>query len=378
MTDANPPVPNRITTARPENKMNDVAAQPDPSASRAVLIGVTTYHSPELDALPSVGNNIRQLAALLTDRELWGLPKKHCRVLCNPSRSEALDTIHEATSLAEDAFVLYYAGHGLVSTQNELHLALSDASSQRLYQALRYDEVRSPIIDACSARSKVVLLDCCFSGWAMQGHMSGSARTLLLADHTSINGTYVMTASAETKLALAPKDERYTAFTGALLDTLSRGVPGAPDLLDMDTVYREVRQELSAKGRPEPQQRARNSGHRIALVRNRRGPSKPAAGHLAGELPEQGAAPGEGTQERNSPSRRAKSGGSSKDWWKQFVLWVVMTLAAALIALVLATSLVFLTVWWALETFAPVTGLPALGIAATIALLVGALLLSRS
>ncbi|MFI6288341.1 caspase domain-containing protein [Streptomyces sp. NPDC051018] len=358
----------------------DEATQPDPSASRAVLIGVTTYSSPGLDALPSVGNNLGQLAALLTDRELWGLPRKHCRVLRNPSRNEVLDTVHEAASQAEDAFVLYYAGHGLVSMQNELHLALGDASSERLYRALRYDEVRSPIVDDCSARSKVVLLDCCFSGWAMQGHMSGSAIPLMVADHTSINGTYVMTASAETKLALAPKGERYTAFTGALLDTLSRGVPGAPDLLNMETIYRAVRQELIAKGRPEPQQRARNAGHRIALVRNRGAPSKSAAGRPVDgntPLPAQGAALGEGAQEGSPPSGRKEPG----NLWKLLSLWMIALVAATLVGLVLATALVFLTAWWVLATFTPVTSHTALGIAAAIALLVGGtglVLFSRS
>lgn len=78
----------------------------------------------------------------------------------------------------------------------------------------------------------------------------------------------MLTASAETRKALAPPGERYTAFTGELIAVLAGGVPGGPELLDMETVYRQVRQALEAKVRPVLQQRNRNTDGLIALVRN--------------------------------------------------------------------------------------------------------------
>ncbi|MFJ1877713.1 caspase family protein [Streptomyces chartreusis] len=238
---------------------------PDPLSSRAVLIGVGDYEV--LEPLPAVRNNLAQLAELLKDTTVWGLPADHCAVLYNPQTShEVLDVVHEAAALARDAFVVYFAGHGLISAQADLHLALPGSDPGRLYRAVDYGLLRHELVDTCSASSRVAILDCCYSGRALQGHMGAVPD---LADQARAEGTYLMTASAETKLAWAPEGERYTAFTGELVKVLAEGIPGAGALLTMDTLFWQVRRELSAKQRPLPQQRARNAGHGIVLAHNR-------------------------------------------------------------------------------------------------------------
>ncbi|MGK3940288.1 caspase family protein [Streptomyces caeruleatus] len=253
--------------------------QSDPSTARAVIIGVGDYS--HLEPLPAVANNVRRLAELLRDPDLWGLADEHCRVLLNPvSEREVLDTVHKAASEAEDAFLLYFAGHGLPEPPDALHLALPDASAEHLYRALAYDRVRSLILTACKARHKVVILDTCFSGRALKGVMGPSG----VADIAGVDGTFLMTSSAENRRSMAPVGAQYTLFTGELLRVLERGDPDAGDLLDMDTIYRGVDGALRAGGGPAPQQRARNDGARIALVRNwaHAGPrSRPAAGPRA-------------------------------------------------------------------------------------------------
>src|ERR1022692_3055101 len=248
---------------------------PDPESSRAVLVGTDTYRV--LPPLPAVANNLRRLESLLTDPNVWGLPKDHCTILRNPaSMDDVLDAVHEAARSASDTLMVYFAGHGLLAEQtSDLYLALPDASLERLYKAVRYDDIRRAVLDARQAQGKVVILDCCYSGQAMLGGMSAATE---VADQVRIDGTYLMTASAETKLAWAPVDEEYTAFTGELINVLAHGLPDGPDLLDVETLYWHVRRELEAKGRPVPQQRARNEGAGIVLARNRRGAS---AGHAA-------------------------------------------------------------------------------------------------
>ncbi|MGW7407946.1 caspase family protein [Streptomyces sp. NPDC054833] len=238
---------------------------PDPTTSRAVLIGVDRYQ--HLDDLPGVRNNVYRLAALLRDPKVWGLPAEHCLVLSNPdSYEELLDEVHTAANAAEEAFLLYFAGHGLLSSNGNLHLALPKSDNERLYRAVPYDSLRHEMVDTCTALSRVVVLDCCYSGRALQGYMNPAVEVADLAD---VEGTYLMTASSETQLAWAPEGEEFTAFTGELVKALSEGVPGAPDPLQMGSLFHHVRRELKAKGRPVPQQRTRNAGHSIALTRNR-------------------------------------------------------------------------------------------------------------
>ncbi|WP_438483865.1 caspase, EACC1-associated type [Streptomyces sp. S186] len=240
---------------------------PAPSASRAVLIGVDAYEDEGLHDLPAVANNIRELAKLLTGPDSWGLHPDNCVVLTNPeSPGAVLDALHRAAAEAEDAVLVYFAGHGLLSVQADLYLALPHSHSGRLYDAVAYDWLRHELVHECTARSRVVILDCCYSGRALQGYMSAP---VAMADQSVVEGTYVMTAAAETKLALAPEGEEFTAFTGELLRVIADGVPHAPDPLDMHALYSHIHRELTAKGRPVPQQRSRNGGHAIALARNR-------------------------------------------------------------------------------------------------------------
>ncbi|MGQ4390628.1 hypothetical protein [Streptomyces sp. SAS_270] len=98
----------------------------------------------------------------------------------------------------------------------------------------------------------------CISGRAL-GLMGGDD---LLADQAEIDGSYLLAAAPANGQALAPPGETYTAFTGELLPILQHGITGQPRELDRDTVYRQLRGELAAKGRPTPQERDRNTAGR--------------------------------------------------------------------------------------------------------------------
>jgi len=256
-----------------------------PEASRAVLIGVDDYtESPDLDSLPAVVDNVDRLAELLTAPQLWGLAPEHCTVLHNPiDPLSALDAIHDAATGATDTFLLYFAGHGLLSPVTaELHLALPGTATARLYRALRYDDLRSLLNASCPAKQKIAILDCCYSGRALNGSMAGTAD---LADQSMTEGMYVLTAAAESVVAWAPPGERHTAFTGELIRAFEQGLPGGDDTLQAEPLYHWLRQELAAKGRPIPQQRARTGGRQIALVHNVYGHAEENA-RLAAAYPE--------------------------------------------------------------------------------------------
>jgi hypothetical protein len=244
---------------------------PDPAASRAVLIGVADYR--HLLPIEAAETNVRDLAAVLTDPDLWGLPAGHCRLVLDPvTAQDLLDPIHEAAEAATDALVVYFAGHGLLD-KGELELALVGGGPAALHRAVSFAQVRREIVStAAHCRAKIVILDCCFSGKAMTDYMAFDAP---LADQTVIEGAYLMTATSETVLARAPDGDQHTVFTGSLLRTLRHGVPGGPDPLDMDTVFEDVEADLRGLGEPVPQRRSRNHGHRIALVRNRGAGAQP-------------------------------------------------------------------------------------------------------
>ncbi|MFC7885135.1 caspase family protein [Streptomyces sp. NPDC057376] len=235
---------------------------PDPGASRAVLIGSSRYD--HLEQLPAVSNNLTALAALLSGPLSLRLPASHVTVVENPPGPGAvMDPLRQAAAEATDTLIVYYAGHGLIDPHDTLTLALPHTQSDKVETSLNYDWLRQILLTS-HAQRHVVLLDCCYSGLAL-GRMNASHG---LADQAAVEGTFLLAASAETRTALAPVGDTHTAFTGALLDTLSHGIPGGPPLLDLEAVYRHLRLTLEARAHPVPQARNRNSGARLALARN--------------------------------------------------------------------------------------------------------------
>ncbi|MER5615660.1 caspase family protein [Streptomyces sp. NPDC002215] len=237
---------------------------PDPDSTRVVLIGAAEYqHFPDL---PAVRNNLSRLAELFRSPRFGGLPAIHCATLLDPTDAkDMLDAVHQAANEATDTLVVYFAGHGMRSPDGSLHLALRNSEQGRkLYESVSFDYLRAEVLDSMASRS-VVILDCCYSGAALEGYMDNPGE---FADQTAIEGTYVMTASAATQAARAPVGAPLTSFTGELVRAVNDGVPGASNPLDMNSLYRHVRHRLESQGMPVPQQRAGGQGHTIALFRN--------------------------------------------------------------------------------------------------------------
>ncbi|NBE56651.1 caspase family protein [Streptomyces boluensis] len=238
---------------------------PDPDGTRVVLIGVDEYqHFPPL---PAVRNNLTELAKLFMSPLGGNLPDKHCTTVLNPTDvASALDPVHRAASEALNTLVVYFAGHGMPLPDGSLRLAVRNSErGRRQYGSVAFGDLRAEVLDS-TAVNKVVILDCCYSGAALEGFMG---RTDGIADETIIEGTYVMTASAATQAAMAPPDARLTAFTGELAKAITNGIAESPDPLDMSSLYKYVHGQLKSQGMPLPQQRASGLGHDIALFHNK-------------------------------------------------------------------------------------------------------------
>ncbi|MFD5298202.1 caspase family protein [Streptomyces mutabilis] len=249
---------------------------PDPTRSRAVLVGTASYrHLPQLSAVEA---NVVDLAAELCDATVWGLPVRHCTVVTDPLTTPAiLDPVYQAAEEATDTLLVYFAGHGMRDADSaDLYLALGDSREHLGYTAVAYQHLRAALRTA-RARRKIVVLDCCFSGRAARALSGGDQ----LAAQAAVDGAYVLAASPRDRIALAPDGERYTAFTGELLGVLRDGVEDGPELLDLDTLHRVLEERLRAKNRPLPQRSQENGVGRLPLARNkartgrRRGPAGP-------------------------------------------------------------------------------------------------------
>ncbi|MGX1886528.1 caspase family protein [Streptomyces sp. NPDC055287] len=258
-----PVLPNNFTDRHPDLPRLD--------SSRAVIVGAGNYSDLDLMDLPSVVPGAQALHALLTTDAPAFLPDSTVAVM-NGTRSDVLSAVHDATEEATDTLLLYYAGHGLLTSSGELTLAATDTQHHRPFTAIPYDEVRE-LLARSPARRKAVILDCCFAGRAFA---MGTVAELAAA-----TGTYVLTSSSANRAAMAPPDKQYPDFTGALIDILERGVKGGPEVLDLQTIFHVLQERLTIEGSSRPRMMV-EGGVRLSLGLNHASdPSgtDPQAGH---------------------------------------------------------------------------------------------------
>ena len=232
----------------------DSRTLPDPAQSRAVLIGVSKYN--KLPPLSSVSNNLGTLAGILRDPGVWGLPEEHCHVIANPTTAARLiEPIKTSAEEAVDTLLVYYAGHGLTDRAGDLQLTISESDADNAYSQLPYQWVRDPIRES-PARRRIVILDCCYSGRAANNPMGDDAP---YAAQAEVEGSFILTATPENRAALAPSNQKYTAFTHELVAVLSEGLMGADALLSLNEIFNHVKTKLRANSLPPPQASDRNN-----------------------------------------------------------------------------------------------------------------------
>ncbi|MFG2784752.1 caspase family protein [Streptomyces prunicolor] len=237
---------------------------------RVVLIGTAAYE--RLQDLPAVRNNLTAVEDILTDPELGAIPPQQVTVLADPEHpSTVYEVVRGAAADAEDTLLVYFAGHGLLDPDDlsVLRLAMTAADGDNPYTALDAKGLlravrRSP------ARNRVVILDCCFSGRALEESMGGPEAVL---DRLNPEGSCLITATTANEEALAPADATYTAFTGVLVDILRRGVPGGSPAVTLRDLHTWLQLRCEREGLPQPQWQGMNSVDRLPLVHNRGGVS---------------------------------------------------------------------------------------------------------
>jgi len=175
------------------------------------------------------------------------------------------EAVADAAAAAAGVLLIYYAGHGLIGPGGDLYLSASGTGELTpglaAHQALPFAMI-AEAITACRAASVAVILDCCFSGRAVLGWRPADPSFTLPATH----GLYLL-ASAE-RLALAPEDQQFTLFTGALISLLTDGDPRGPRLLTLDDAYEHTFRAMRESGGPLPRRQAGDRSGELVLTGN--------------------------------------------------------------------------------------------------------------
>jgi len=237
------------------------------SQSRAVLIGTAAYRDRSFLPLPAAANSLAAFREVLTDPELCGWPSA-----CVDTAADSPDAARLARQLrrvaAETTGVLlvYFVGHGTITDDGQLCLVLTGTEAEDPdVTGLEYNRVRRALAYS-PAQVKIVILDCCYSGRAIET-LSSAAQ---IADGADIRGAYTLTASDQAAhvVPLSRQRDACTSFTAELLDVIRAGIPAGPERLTFADLYPQLRHRLRARALPEPNQRGVDSGAAYAFTRN--------------------------------------------------------------------------------------------------------------
>jgi DNA segregation ATPase FtsK/SpoIIIE, S-DNA-T family len=245
----------------------------------ALLIATSRYLDPKLLPLMSVVDEAQQLSQLLLDPLVGDFAA--APVLIDSTKSVIEHRLEDLLRgrEADDEVLLYLSGHGIKNDHDQLFFAAHDTQRKYPYSTGVPAHVVQRLLDECEARSKVVLLDCCFSG-AFTKRPTEMSASLVDVDHQLGRGTYVITATNELEFAwederqLFGESQRYSAFTDAVLKGLTTGAAAQPGAttISAEDLYLYVHSEVAGTGLKQTPTRSNKSEgvFRIANVRSRR------------------------------------------------------------------------------------------------------------
>ncbi|MFD5092784.1 caspase domain-containing protein [Amycolatopsis thailandensis] len=240
--------------------------QPDPERSWVILIGTSQYQDAALPDLPGVQGNVTDLAGVLTRPDTGLFAPDNCIQYLEPANAGELGVaMAKIANLAEDTLFIYYAGHGVLDDDGALHLGLSSTDASHVEFTAMSLSLVNKIFRRSRAKHHILILDCCFSGRAVQAMTEpGSA----VFGQIDMPGRFTLTSSAANELSIAPADARHTSFTGELLKLLDAGRPNGPEMLTLAQIYGHLLGVLNARGLPKPHRSSGGTVDDVALARN--------------------------------------------------------------------------------------------------------------
>ncbi|MFF9346959.1 hypothetical protein [Streptomyces sp. NPDC014734] len=239
----------------------DSLVVPDRANARLVLVGSATF-TRGLTPLPAAAADVRDLAGALAGPGGLFDPSALATFVDPVEPGLVLDRLHSYADLAAplDLLLFYYAGHGVCAESGRLCLALPgtvDVPKAAGRTSLPAEDVFAAMRGA-RARHRVVILDCCFAGRALDAPSAADLHLLLASDRISRALTH-------------PSGEGNTAFTMELLLLLSAGDPEGARHLGLDALFRRLVEALPGRDPlrpPRPLQRTVNLSGDVALAVN--------------------------------------------------------------------------------------------------------------
>jgi DNA segregation ATPase FtsK/SpoIIIE, S-DNA-T family len=210
----------------------------------AVLVANSSYR--HLANLVAPVDEAADLQAVLLNPEIGGFDR--VELLRDESKTTVERVIADALGAAapDDLVVIYFSGHGQLSSRGRLYLAVYNSEPTQLAATAISASWLRELLEESAAASTVILLDCCYSGayvWAGKSAPEVNVNQELKAG----SGRYVITATNAVEQAQDADSTRdRSAFTEVVVTGLSTGAADVSGLgvVTPEDLGRFVRTEL--------------------------------------------------------------------------------------------------------------------------------------
>jgi hypothetical protein len=241
---------------------------PNPKSAYALFIGVGRYNSPAYGPLPGCPAAVGELADMMAkpapDGLMWRLPSDQVCVL---GRDDGQVTLAQARVALTDAawrpgldsLLVCVSCHGFQYPNDGvnpdgLHLAMSDSDLKDPSSHLRFEDIYYQLEVAHRRRGVrhiLLIVDTCFAEGARVRPGQGG-RDAAEIDHLAVPGVIVLTATRyHTEAWPHWRDTPWTAFLGALIETIHAGDPGPRPILTAKNVFHIAKGRLAQARRDE-------------------------------------------------------------------------------------------------------------------------------
>lgn len=211
----------------------------------ALLVGTGLYDDPRIPPLRSPAADVEGMHDALSAANIGAF--QDVATLANPTNAELRKRIAKffANRRRGDLVVLYFSGHGMLDRNGQLYLAARDTDPDVLSATGVAASFVAELMDDCSSRRQILILDCCYSGAFERGTKSISVGPDQTARAFTGNGFGRVILTASTPTQRAAEGERVglstdrSAFTHFLVEGLRSGRADLDKdgLISIDEIY---------------------------------------------------------------------------------------------------------------------------------------------
>ena len=236
----------------------------DIQKTKALLIGVSDYQF--LPPIAPALRNIEDLAAILTDSNIFGLPVENVIKVINQRNDEIFDAIvgflENSDNINIETLLFYYVGHGIrEKTSKELYLTgVNTKNTNITSSAIHYNEIKK-CIENSQLQKRIVILDACHSGLATQGEN----QDVYTEPELDIKGTFVLASSSDSEKSFFDTSGQHTFFTEEIVKLLKNGLAEPKPVISLDDIYFYVKKNLKHST---PRRNTNLDTHDFYLFRN--------------------------------------------------------------------------------------------------------------